>query len=499
MAHRLKMIHLDPQPSFLRLSEKLFKAHATKVITAMQENEFHNALHEHNPDFICFEPMMFPHGAKHFIDQCRQVAPDAKIIAISENASLQYSTNLMREGCLDFLVKPISANRIAECMNLLQLRLDGAASPNMEKSEKSVLSHSHFIGSSDIMREINTKIAKMAISSAPLFITGQSGTGKEVCATSLHDHSDRSSHRFVAINCAALPSNLIESEIFGHVKGAYTGAHEDRAGAAEQAHRGTLFLDEICELDIVLQAKLLRFLQTGEYRKIGSDKVQHADIRIICATNRIPLQEIDAGNFRADLFYRLNVLNIYMPPLHARGEDILELAQHFLEEYCRTENCRTKTLRPSLKAALLKYSWPGNIRELQNALRRAIVISHKDELGIEDFPFLVEKNNITADDTLLYPDFLPSAPPSTRPASPSTHAGKRAEPEYSMIDIKRPFTEIEREIIESVLKIYDGNPSKAAKALGLSPSTLYRKLSLWNSAKKDDLTVTPLPVQGVSA
>ena len=236
------------------------------------------------------------------------------------------------------------------------------------------------------MQAVHRTLETAATSKATIFLTGESGTGKELCAEAIHRVSARAGRPFVAINCAAIPKDLVESELFGHLRGAFTGAVSNRVGAAAQAHRGTLFLDEICEMDINLQTKLLRFLQTGTLRRIGASEVEQVDVRIICATNRDPAAEIAAGRFREDLYYRLHVIPIHLPPLRERDEDALEIARAFLADYAREEGKGFARLAPCAEAAILAYPWPGNVRELQNVLRSAVVLNDGAELAAAHLP-----------------------------------------------------------------------------------------------------------------
>jgi len=237
-----------------------------------------------------------------------------------------------------------------------------------------------FIGRSESMREVFARLERAAASAAPVFVTGESGSGKELCARALHEKGPRASGPFVAVNCAAIPAELAESEFFGHVKGAFTGASEARMGHAEAAHGGTLFLDEICEMDIALQGKLLRFLETGLVRPVGGSAERRVDVRIICATNRDPQREVREGRFRADLFWRLHVLPVSLPPLRERGEDILLLARHFLSRFAEEEGRRPMRIGADAERLMLSHSWPGNVRQLQNVLRQIVVFHDAPEL-----------------------------------------------------------------------------------------------------------------------
>jgi len=288
-----------------------------------------------------------------------------------------------------------------------------------------------------------------------VFITGESGTGKEVCAAAVHAHS-LVKGPFVVINCSAIPRELMESEIFGHVKGAFTGAHEDHAGAAELAHGGTLFLDEICEMDLGLQAKLLRFIQTGSVRRVGETREREVDVRFVCATNLDPAEAVASGRFRGDLFYRLHVLPLHLPPLRERDGDVRLLAQAFLARFAAEESRAFRGFDAEAEAMLEAHAWPGNVRELQNVIRRAVVLYDGEQVTAE----MLALPRTGAEQSIQL-----SPPPQT--ASPSR---------IRAID---PFWRQEQKIIEGALAAFGGNAARAAAALEISPSTIYRKLQAW--------------------
>lgn len=308
-----------------------------------------------------------------------------------------------------------------------------------------------FIGVSKAMQEVYTKIQKLAPTDMPIFIDGESGTGKEICAQTIHYYSDRNKHSCIALNCAALPENLIESALFGHVKGAFTGANNTRDGAIAKAEQGTLFLDEICDLPITLQAKLLRFCQDFSYSKLGSDKILNANIRIVCATNKDVKQQIANGLFREDLYYRLYVTHITMPPLRHRDDDILDIAHHYLKYYAEEQNKPIKSFSENTEKILLQYDWPGNIRELQNIIRQIV--------ALENTPLILAS---------MLPDRLMS---NCLPILPTTTTDKK---------INLPLWKIERNAIQNAISITRGNIPKAAAILDIAPSTIYRKIQLWN-------------------
>ncbi len=311
-----------------------------------------------------------------------------------------------------------------------------------------------FIGNAPPMQALYATISKVAASDATVFITGESGTGKELCARALHQNSRRHHKPLIALNCAALPRDLMESELFGHVRGAFTGAVAERDGAAQLADGGTLFLDEIAEMAPDMQAKLLRFLQDFTFRKIGGNKTETTNIRIICATNRTPETEIAAGRLRADLYFRLHVLPLAMPPLRVRGDDICLLAHHFLEQYRITEHSAFQGFSEKAMRLLMRYDWPGNVRELQNTIRH-ITVMHDGEI-------------ITA---RMLPPAIRSAPDKHTDMPPD-----QAPPPI------RPLHVMEREAIEQALSHYEGDIAAAAAALGIAPSTIYRKKASWGAS-----------------
>jgi len=327
------------------------------------------------------------------------------------------------------------------------------------------MAHSEkIIGTSAIMRDVLTRISRAAESSANVFITGKSGTGKELCAEDLHKQSDRKNMPFIPINCAAIPDELMESEVFGHIKGAFTGAISDRQGAISLADGGTLFLDEIGEMNIRLQAKLLRFLQTGVFQKLSSGKMIKTNIRIICATNRTPLEEIKNKRFREDLYYRLCVLPLHMPSLRHRGDDILELARCFLYKYCAEENTDIKTFSAEAEQTLVEYHWPGNIRQLQNIIRYLVVM--EDGASITDH-MLLQPGCLTDEDMH---DVLQNT------LSNVHYANKNSDLNFD----PKPLWKIEKNHIESSIDHCNGNVTRAAALLEVSPSTLYRKRTEWD-------------------
>ncbi|BCS50784.1 sigma-54 dependent transcriptional regulator [Aeromonas jandaei] len=386
------------------------------------------------------------------------------VVVITAHGSVDVAVEAMRLGAFDFLTKPFDSKRLcATARNALKhQQLSSLVAHYRENFERQ--SFFGFIGASMAMQAVYRIIESAAPSKATVFITGESGTGKEVCAEAIHQCSPRREQPFIALNCAAIPHDLMESEIFGHVKGSFTGAQGDRKGAASLADGGTLFLDEICEMDLDLQSKLLRFIQTGTLQRVGSGKLETVDVRFICATNRDPLLEVKAGRFREDLYYRLHVIPLYLPPLRERGEDILLLARSLLQNYAKEENKRFRDFDAAAARVLLDYPWPGNVRELQNVVRNIVVLNDKE---------------------LVSPDILPPPLNGVRALAVATTAAQQPAATATTPAVGgpiRPLWLVEKEVIEQAIASCDGNIPKAAALLEISPSTIYRKKQGWEEA-----------------
>lgn len=407
------------------------------------------------------------------LEHIRDHKLDCEVVVITAHGSYEVSKRVINMGASDYLEKPFSADRLRITVRNAISRYSLSKDINRYRG-----GFSNFIGSSIVMQGVYRIIENAATSRAAVFITGESGTGKEVCAEALHQHSDRRDKPCVTLNCAAIPRDLMESEIFGHVKGAFTGAVATHEGAASQADGGTLFLDEIGEMDLALQSKFLRFIQTGQFKKVGSNKIETVDVRFVSATNRDPLQQIEAGTFRGDLYYRLNVIPIHMPPLRERGDDIIEIAQHFLIQYAEQEGKQFNRFSDRTRELLLKYPWPGNVRELLNILHNSVVLNDGEVITPEMLP--INKKSVRSD--LLPPDKQrgDEDAPAGHHSPESTTIDKPHVPQ-SISDI-RPLWQVEMETIEAAIELCQGNVTQAAKLLEISPSTIYRKKPNWKRA-----------------
>ncbi len=394
-----------------------------------------------------------------------QIRPEANVIVITANGSINKAVEAMRAGAHEFLVKPFDEQRF---LGAVDNAISGRPSPRRgpvptrtTPVATTVPGADSFIGSSDVMARIHSKIRSVAGSMATVFITGESGTGKELCALAVHGNSARASGPFIALNCGAIPQDLLESEVFGHVKGSFTGAISDKPGAAAAADGGTLFLDEICEMAPALQTKLLRFLQTSTVQPVGATRPRKVNVRIVCATNRDPLDAVRRGQFREDLYYRLYVVPIHMPPLRDRGDDVVEIAEAALLRFAREEGREFLGLSPEVQALFRRLPWPGNVRQVLNVIRHVVVLN---------------------DGGVVRPSMLPDGLTDVAIRAPVQPAADSSTAEPTLDDlIGRPLAEIERLVIEATLARFDGSVPKASRVLDLAPSTLYRKIEGWKT------------------
>jgi DNA-binding NtrC family response regulator len=399
--------------------------------------------------------------------------PETAVIVMTAHGSVGRAVEAMRAGAHEFLVKPFDEARLLSAVANVpggpvastpiataQRRAERAQTASADSPDS--LTGSGFIGSSEVMERLHQKISSVARSMATVFITGESGTGKELCALAVHAASPRATGPFIALNCGAIPQDLLESEVFGHMKGSFTGAISDKPGAAAAADGGTLFLDEICEMAPALQTKLLRFLQTSTVVPVGATRPRKVNVRIICATNRDPLDAVRRGEFREDLYYRLFVVPLHMPPLRDRGEDVLEIAETALARFAREEGKPFDGLDTPVKALFRALPWPGNVRQVLNVIRNIVVLNDGGLVTLDMLPDTLDRQ-------------IDPAPPRGIAPLPAPSA-------LSLDDlIGRPLAEIERAVIEATLARHGGSVPRAARVLELSPSTLYRKIEGWKA------------------
>ncbi len=408
------------------------------------------------------------------LEELRSRASPPAVIVITANASLTTAVRAVRSGAFDYLVKPFAPARLITtveiALNSTSLRREvETLRRTVERAE-----FGDFIGRSIPMQAVYRTIEAAAQSTASVFITGESGTGKELAAEALHRSSNRASRPLIVLNCGAIPRDLLESTIFGHVRGAFTGATADQEGAAARSDGGTLFLDELGEMDIQLQTKLLRFIQTGTYQRVGDPALRRADIRFVAATNRDPAEAIRDGHLREDLFYRLNVVPIRMPPLRERGEDIVLIARRFLKQFAEAEARPFTAFAPEVEARFLAHPWPGNVRQLQNVVRNIVVLHTGTIATLEMLPPLDGGVIARMDGS------RPTASVASAPVGAMTMGATTAMPVDAGSII--PLTAMERRYIEGAIEACGGNLQDAARRLGISPSTIYRKKESWAKA-----------------
>lgn len=444
-----QILVIDDDQALCELLEEDLSHRGHRVWTALKVIEARKLLHQHDIDVVLTDLNMPGISGIDFCAELHDNRPDLPVVIMTAFGSLETAIAALRAGAYDFVTKPVD-------LDLLNISL-GRALQHRHLQEKVRLlkkqvqrqqPNDELLGESPALQEIKQQIVRLADLDTSVLISGESGTGKELVARALHHQSQRREGAFVAINCAALPENLLESELFGHVRGAFTDARENRKGLFVEASGGTLLLDEIAELPLTLQPKLLRVLEDHKIRPLGSNNEIDCNVRVLAASHRDLVDAVTAGNFRSDLFYRLNIIQLELPPLRDRGNDILLLALKFIQQLSQRYNKSVVGLAQPAAACLLAYHWPGNVRELRNVIERAIVLSHHDQLTIEDFPEQIRH-------------------PSGETPLPA-----------SLVDTGNilPLNEMERRYIHQVLDQLDGNRTLAARLLGMDRKTLYRKL-----------------------
>ena len=422
----------------------------------------------------------------------REAGLDLPVIVQTAHGGIDNVVSAMRAGAHDFVVKPVGIERLQVSLrNALNSSALKGELQRIKHSREGKLTFSDIVTRSEVMTNVIAMGKRGASSAIPVLIEGESGVGKELIARAIHGSSERSAKPFVAVNCGAIPENLVESILFGHEKGAFTGATERHAGKFVEASGGTLFLDEISELPLAAQVKLLRALQQGEVEPVGGRKPVKVDVRIVSATNRNLLNHVKAGHFREDLFYRLHVLPLTIPPLRARLEDIPHLVRHFVARFSAEENRRITGISGEAMALLARVPWPGNVRQLENAVYRAVVMSDGDQLGINDFPQVgtMQADSLTPLTEPLTFHSEPAAltelvagaeiPIAPAPTGNQFAAASSAYGALTMIGEDgeiRPLADIETETIRFAISHYRGQMSEVARRLKIGRSTLYRKL-----------------------
>jgi DNA-binding NtrC family response regulator len=389
------------------------------------------------------------------LGKIRQLNPDTQVIILTGHATVDTAVQALRLGAFDYLTKPCKWAELEVILNRVVERRDLTnKAAALETRLKTAEGPPTLIGDTPTMQSVRRLVDTIAPTDASVMILGETGTGKELIARSLHEKSRRAGHTFIPVNCGALPENLVESELFGHRKGAFTGADSHRKGLFEVANGGTLFLDEVGELDKSVQVKLLRFLESGEIRRVGENDPFRVDVRVLCATNRDLREMIEADQFREDLFFRINTFEIHLPPLRERKGDIPSLAKHMLTRFSSRRAGLEATLSPEAIAALVAHDWPGNIRELANAIERATILSGGGTIG---------------------PEHLPTQLPARRSAP--TNSAAVSGPHFQIPEGTPTLRDIEMKYIQAILEKHNRNKPAASRELGISLKALYNKIN----------------------
>jgi two-component system, NtrC family, nitrogen regulation response regulator NtrX len=452
-----KILIIDDEKNIRRSLEMILESESYTIMTAENGREGLDLLRQQPADVVLLDLLMPEMTGIEVLKEARKMFIESVFIMMSGHGTIEQAVDAIKCGAYDFIEKPLTKEKI---LITIQNALSQKALRDENRTLKQEIEKKYqMVGDSIAISEIKAQINKVAPTSARVLILGESGTGKELVARSLHDLSPRKNKPFIKVNCAAIPNELIESELFGAVKGSYTGAYADRDGKFFQADRGTIFLDEIADMSLAAQAKVLRVLQEGEFEKVGGNKTIKVDVRVIAATNKNLQTAVQSGTFREDLYFRLNVIPITVPPLRERRDDIPILIDYFADLCHREEGLLHKSFSQAAMELLVNYDWPGNIRELRNLVERVLILSPHETIDAEDIP-----------------EHVVSFIPKNIPASLKSLKGIREE--------------AEKQFIESVLKKYNGNISKTAQELGLERSTLHKRLKGYNidvdSLKEDE-------------
>lgn len=439
---------VDDQQSMCEMLETDLRLRGHQTRWCLSADAALAIIREHDIDVVLTDVRMPGTSGLQLCEELHRTRPDLPVVVMTAFGSLETAVSAMRAGAYDFITKPVE-------LDLLALTIDRAVERKQLGKQVKLLTEQQsparpfgeLLGDSPAMQRIYDQLPRLAASDASVLITGESGTGKELVARWIHDHSPRASQPYVAINCAAMSETLLESELFGHTRGAFTDARQDRKGLFLEAQGGTLLLDEIGDMPSAMQVKLLRALEENRLRPVGSDREIPFDVRVLAATHRDLETAVEDERFRADLFYRINVIQLHLPPLRARGTDVLELAKHFVNHFAAKAGRPIEGFDSAVAERLLAYSWPGNIRELRNVIERAVTLTRHNLLTVEDLPEKVRDHR-----------------------SSTVYIG--GDDPTDLV----PMEEIERRYIAHVLKAVDNNQSQAARILGVDRKTLYRKL-----------------------
>jgi len=444
-APRPRLLVVDDDAAAVESLREIFDREGFGVRTASSGEEGLDVLRGEDFDVVLADLRMPGMDGMDLLRAVKALRPDTEVVIMTAFGTIERAVEAMREGAYDFVTKPLKRPLVVRSVTRATEKASLKAENQALRAElEAVTGERSLVGTSAAMRRVQDTITQVAQASTTVLILGESGTGKELVARAIHRRSNRSRGPFVAINCAAIPVTLLESELFGHERGAFTGAFARREGRFKMADGGTLFLDEVAELDPMIQAKLLRVLQEGEFERLGGTQTLRVDVRVVASTNKNLLEMARTGRFREDLFYRLNVISLTLPALRERTEDIPLLAQHFLSRFAEKNRKEVRTISREAMELLMAHDWPGNVRELENTVEHAVVLSRGDTVRVEDLPDLV--------------------------------ASDASAKQYLTIQLGTPLDEIEQQVIQQTLRLTRGNKRLAAQLLGIATRTIYRKL-----------------------
>jgi two-component system response regulator HydG len=445
-APRATLLVADDDPAVRESLERALAREGYGVVQAPDGQAALERLQAGGVDLVLSDLKMPGLNGLELLKAAKVVAPDVDFVMLTAFGTVEEAVQAMKDGATDFLTKPFQRSQLIKVVRqALERRTLIAQNRALQQRLDALLRQGEIIGVSPAFRRMMTLVEQVADSSATVMIQGESGTGKELVARAIHERSQRKSGPFVAVNCAALPETLLESELFGYEKGAFTGATARKEGRFEVADGGTLFLDEIADLSLVTQPKILRVLQEGEFERLGGNRSIRVDVRIVTATNQDLTALVRDKRFREDLFYRLNVITIEVPPLRHRREDIPVLAEHFLKLYAAKNNRRLEGFSRDAMRRIEGYSWPGNVRELENVIERAVVLARGSTIELTDLPDNVGGSTPMPDGVFI-------------------------------VRVGTPLAEVEQRLLEETLRLTKGNRTLTAKILGIDPKTVFRKL-----------------------
>ena len=468
----VRVLVVDDDDHLRRVVQRVLEARGMPVTSAASGAAALEHMKVDSPDVVLVDYMMPGMDGMEVLRRIKDAHPDVEVIMMSADGSLETAISAQRAGAYHFLRKPFEFHDslVLSVIMAAEHRWLSRHARSLEQRLEATERFGELIGTSNGMLAVYRLIDGVATTHSTILILGESGTGKELVARAIHANSPRASAPMVAVNCAAIPKDLVESELFGHVRGAFTGAHTARAGVLEAANTGTLFLDEVGDLPLPAQASLLRALQSGEIKPVGSDDARTVDVRVIAATNVDLKSKIATGAFRTDLFFRLNVIAIRLPPLRERGDDVLLLAEHFLGKLARRLQREPKSLGEDARQAMREYEWPGNVRELEHALEHACVLARGSSIRAADLPFSTPRQRAPARSEALAPT----------PAVPGSLADIGLSVPPSILDM--PYAEAKRRAqtlfddtyFTAIMKRTGGNLSEAARLAGLDRSNFRR-------------------------